>query len=45
MIWKNDENRVALIVLDGQTFEEIARASFRTPSASPKTFHGWFVPT
>lgn len=45
MIWGGDDiNHVGLLILDGQTFQELGRAEFHTPTAVPKCFHGWFTP-
>lgn len=37
------ENEGFLLVLDGQSFKEVARANFTTPSALPAGFHGYFL--
>ncbi|XP_073949520.1 neither inactivation nor afterpotential B isoform X2 [Choristoneura fumiferana] len=39
-----DEHSVALLILDASSLKELARVSFRTPSAAPKCLHGWFLP-
>lgn len=44
MVWGNNEvHRAGLIVLNAQTFTELARAEFNTPGPVPKCLHGWFV--
>jgi carotenoid isomerooxygenase len=44
ILWKNDENRVGLLVLDAKTMKEIARCEFiDLPGPVPKCFHGWFA--
>ncbi|XP_072938578.1 carotenoid isomerooxygenase-like [Epargyreus clarus] len=37
-------HELALLVLDARSLRELARASFRTPTPSPKSLHGWFLP-
>ncbi|XP_064481033.1 beta,beta-carotene 15,15'-dioxygenase-like [Ornithodoros turicata] len=37
-----EERMVALVILDGESFEEVARAEFGTPSVVTASFHGWF---
>ncbi|XP_072938575.1 carotenoid isomerooxygenase-like [Epargyreus clarus] len=39
-----ESHELALLVLDARSLRELARATFRTPSPSPKSFHGWFLP-
>ncbi|KAL1123021.1 hypothetical protein AAG570_002109 [Ranatra chinensis] len=39
---KDNEKRVALLILDGKTFTELGRTVFDTPCTIPSTFHGWF---
>lgn len=36
------ETELFLLVLDGKTFKEVARAQVSTPSAIPAGFHGYF---
>ncbi|XP_014262658.2 carotenoid isomerooxygenase-like [Cimex lectularius] len=43
LLWTSDEKKVALLILDAKTFEEIGRAVFRTPEPIPKCLHGWFI--
>ncbi|XP_012269184.2 carotenoid isomerooxygenase isoform X2 [Athalia rosae] len=43
LVWgENRETEVGFLVLDGTTFEEIARSTFETPGPVPKCLHGWF---
>ncbi|XP_044262087.1 carotenoid isomerooxygenase [Tribolium madens] len=45
MVWGGkDTNHVGLIILDAESFTEVARAEFRTPGPVPKCLHGWFLP-
>ncbi|XP_038214747.1 carotenoid isomerooxygenase-like isoform X1 [Zerene cesonia] len=44
ILFGNEERRVGLLVLDAKTFQEEARAIFKTPSPAPKCLHGWFLP-
>ncbi|XP_072938573.1 carotenoid isomerooxygenase-like [Epargyreus clarus] len=39
-----EAHELALLVLDARSLRELARASFRTPTPSPKSLHGWFLP-
>ncbi|KZC05840.1 Beta,beta-carotene 9',10'-oxygenase [Dufourea novaeangliae] len=43
MVWSDNESQVALLILDGVTLREIARATFDTPGPVPKCLHGWFT--
>jgi carotenoid isomerooxygenase len=44
ILWKDDENRVGLLVLDAKTMKEIGRCEFSDlPGPVPKCFHGWFA--
>ncbi|XP_072388974.1 carotenoid isomerooxygenase isoform X2 [Diabrotica undecimpunctata] len=46
MVWgEEDTNHVGLLVLDGESFTELGRAEFNTPSPAPKCLHGWFLPS
>ncbi|XP_050504093.1 carotenoid isomerooxygenase isoform X1 [Diabrotica virgifera virgifera] len=46
MVWgEEDTNHVGLLVLDGESFIELGRAEFHTPSPAPKCLHGWFLPS
>lgn len=36
------ETELFLLILDGKTFKEVARAHVTTPSAIPAGFHGYF---
>ncbi|XP_014218319.1 carotenoid isomerooxygenase [Copidosoma floridanum] len=43
LIWGQErKTQVALLILNAVTFEEVARATFETPSPVPKCLHGWF---
>lgn len=37
-----DERKVALLILDGRSFKEVAWTEFVSPSVVPSSFHGWF---
>ena len=37
------ETDLFLLVLDGKTFKELARAYISAPSAIPAGFHGYFI--
>lgn len=43
LLHENDEKKLALVVLDAKTLEQIAVAEFECPSAIPADFHGWFL--
>jgi carotenoid isomerooxygenase len=45
MVWGHGEpeDKVALLVLDARTWQEIARATFHTGGPVPKCLHGWFT--
>ncbi|XP_017759905.1 PREDICTED: carotenoid isomerooxygenase isoform X1 [Eufriesea mexicana] len=43
IVWSDKETRVGLLILDGVTLTEIARATFETPGPVPKCLHGWFT--
>lgn len=46
MVWGGErDHEVGLLVLDGQTFQELGRATFTTPTPAPKCLHGWFHPS
>lgn len=42
VLTEKDEKQGFLLILDGKSFTEIARAEFRTPSAITTDFHGIF---
>ncbi|KAI4490947.1 hypothetical protein M0802_010621 [Mischocyttarus mexicanus] len=44
LLWAQDlENQAGLLILDADTFTEIARVTFDTPGPVPKCLHGWFI--
>ncbi|KAK2577240.1 hypothetical protein KPH14_003385 [Odynerus spinipes] len=44
LVWGQDrETEVGLLILDAETFTEIARVTFDTPGPVPKCLHGWFT--
>ncbi|XP_015179593.1 PREDICTED: carotenoid isomerooxygenase [Polistes dominula] len=44
LLWSQDrENQAGLLILDAETFTEIARTTFNTPGPVPKCLHGWFI--
>lgn len=44
LVWgQNRETEVGLLILNAETFTEIARATFDTPGPVPKCLHGWFT--
>ncbi|XP_031832815.1 neither inactivation nor afterpotential B isoform X2 [Nomia melanderi] len=43
IVWTDKESQVGLLILDGATFTEIARATFEAPGPVPKCLHGWFT--
>ncbi|KAK9307101.1 hypothetical protein QLX08_002434 [Tetragonisca angustula] len=43
IVWSDKETHVGLLILDGVTLTEIARAIFDTPGPVPKCLHGWFT--
>lgn len=44
LIYGENENNVCLLILDAKTFKEVGKVSFETPSAVPRTLHGWYFP-
>uniref|UniRef100_T1KM42 Uncharacterized protein n=2 Tax=Tetranychus urticae TaxID=32264 RepID=T1KM42_TETUR len=44
VLYEKIENEGFLLVLDGKSFKELARAHFKTPSAITSDFHGLFYP-
>ncbi|XP_015784651.1 beta,beta-carotene 9',10'-oxygenase-like [Tetranychus urticae] len=44
VLYEKIENEGFLLVLDGKSFKEMARAHFKTPSAITSDFHGLFCP-
>ncbi|GBO98470.1 Carotenoid isomerooxygenase [Eumeta japonica] len=45
LVWGAEKTHcVGLIVLNAKDMQEIARATFNTPSPAPKCLHGWFLP-
>lgn len=44
LLWGQDhETQAGLLILDAETFIELARATFDTPGPVPKCLHGWFT--
>lgn len=44
LVWsEGHDTQAGLLILDGVTFIEIARATFETPGPVPKCLHGWFT--
>lgn len=44
LVHGDDEKKLALVVLDARTFEQLAIVDFECPQPIPADFHGWFLP-
>ncbi|KAG8184810.1 hypothetical protein JTE90_001507 [Oedothorax gibbosus] len=44
LLYRSDEKKVSLLVLDARSMKEISRTTFITKSSVPADFHGTFVP-
>ncbi|KAG8184808.1 hypothetical protein JTE90_001505 [Oedothorax gibbosus] len=44
LLYRNDETKVSMVVLDARSMKEISRTTFSTKSSVPGDFHGTFVP-
>ncbi|KAL3179051.1 hypothetical protein MRX96_038298 [Rhipicephalus microplus] len=44
LLHEDDDKQLALVVLDAQSFQQLAMVEFDCPSSVPGDFHGWFFP-
>ncbi|GFT71054.1 beta,beta-carotene 9',10'-oxygenase [Nephila pilipes] len=44
LLYRNDETKVSMLVLDAKSMKEIGRVTYKTESSVPADFHGTFIP-